>query len=132
MDFSKAFDKVPHSRLLDKLSYNGVHGTTLNWVKSFLAKRKQEVLLDGVHSSPADVTSGVSRRTVLEPLLFLAYINYLPDAVQNISMKLFAGDCLLFKAIKQTVTNKPYNLTCPHWGDGNQIGKWSLIPTNVQ
>ena len=63
------------------------------------SQRKQEVLLDGVHSSPAYVTSGVPQGTVLGPLLFLAYINDLPDVVQNSSTKLFADDCLLFKAI---------------------------------
>ena len=62
--------------------------------------RKQEVLLEGVHSSSADVTSGVPQGTVLGPLLFLSYINDLPTVVQKSSTKLFADDCLLFKEIK--------------------------------
>ena len=99
LDFSKAFDKVPHSRLIDKLAYYGVQGTTLQWIHSFLSERKQEVLLEGVHSTPADVTSGVPQGTVLGPLLFLSYINDLPDTVKHSSTKLFADDCLLFKAI---------------------------------
>ena len=61
--------------------------------------RKQEVLLEGVHSNPADVTSGVPQGTVLGPLLFLSYINDLPDVVNSSHTKLFADDCLLFKSI---------------------------------
>ena len=57
------------------------------------------MLLEGVHSSPANVTSGVPQGTVLGPLLFLTYINDLPSVVQHSSTKLFADDCLLFKNI---------------------------------
>ena len=57
------------------------------------------MLIEGVHSSPADVTSGVPQSTVLGPFLFLTYINDLPEVVQNSSTKLFADDCLLFREI---------------------------------
>jgi hypothetical protein len=60
LDFSKAFDKVPHQRLLEKLSYYGVRGNLHNWIKDFLANRKQEVVLEGKHSSRSEVTSGAS------------------------------------------------------------------------
>ena len=99
LDFSKAFDKVSHQRLLHKIQYYGVQDNTLRWIESFLQDRKQEVLLEGIHSSPADVTSGKPQGTVLGPLLFLTYINDLPTVVQNSRTKLFADDCLLFKAI---------------------------------
>jgi hypothetical protein len=64
-----------------------------------LYDRKQEVLLEGAHSSPADVSSGVPQGTVLGPLLFLSYINDLPDVVRTSHTKLFADDCLLFKDV---------------------------------
>ena len=96
LDFSKAFDKVPHQRLLYKLNYSGVRGDTLVWVSSFLGQRKQQVLLDGCKSSQLDVISG----TVLGPLLFLAYINNLPEDVVHSDSRLFADDCLVYRLVR--------------------------------
>ena len=98
LDFSKAFDKVPHQRLLDMLSYYGVRGNLYSWIKDFLANRKQEVVLEGKHSSRSEVTPGVPQGTVLEPLLFLIFIN---DITKNTSSnaRLFADDCLLYRTI---------------------------------
>jgi len=100
LDFAKAFDKVPHRRLLHKLQYYGIRGSTLGWIGSFLANRKQQVLLEGEKSSVADVASGVPQGTVLGPLLFLAYINDLPDCVTSSESRLFADDSLLFRFIQ--------------------------------
>ena len=98
LDFSKAFDKVPHQRLLHKLDDYGVRGSTWNWVKDFLAKRTQQVTLEGQSSTKADVISGVPQGTVMGPLLFLTFINDLPEYTQS-DVRLFADDCLLYRKV---------------------------------
>ncbi|MES9904902.1 MAG: reverse transcriptase family protein [Sedimenticola sp.] len=98
MDFAKAFDKVPHRRLLHKLKHYGIRGLANNWICSFLTGRTQKVVLDGVASEPADVISGVPQGSVLGPVLFLLYINDLPDNI-NSSVRLFADDCVLYRNI---------------------------------
>ena len=98
LDFSKAFDKVPHKRLIIKLQYYGIRGPLLNWFESFLTNRSQTVVCDGKHSDPAQVTSGVPQGTVLGPLLFLLYVNDLPDNLKS-SIRLFADDALLYGVI---------------------------------
>ena len=62
LNFSKAFDKVSHQRLVEKLSYYGVRGNLHSWIKDFLTNRNQEVVLEGKHSSRSEVTSGVPTR----------------------------------------------------------------------
>ena len=92
LDFSKAFDKVPHQRLIYKLDFYGVRGENLQWVKSFLSARKQRVLLDGKTSDQTDVSSGVPQGTVNGPLYFLAFINDLPECSSS-ETRLFVGSC---------------------------------------
>ena len=100
LNFSKAFDLVPHQRLLLKLNHVGIRGRYLKWVTAFLTGREQRVIIQGQSSSWAKVTSGVPQGTALGPLLFLIYINDLASAIQHSSIRLFADDCVLFKAIR--------------------------------
>jgi protein tyrosine phosphatase (PTP) superfamily phosphohydrolase (DUF442 family) len=94
-EFSKAFDNVPHKKLLWKLNNCGIRGNTWKWVSAFLSNRMQQVTLDGEVSGQLPVVSGVHQGSVLAPLLFLIFINDLPVAVTS-KTRLFADDCILY------------------------------------
>ena len=100
LDFSKAFDRVPHERLLRKLDHYGVRGSTLKWIRAFLTDRVQQVTVEGATSGSVQVLSGVPQGTVLGPLLFLVFINDLPDCVDS-RIRLFDDDCILYRFIKE-------------------------------
>ena len=98
LDFSKAFDKVAHEKLLLKLHFYGIRGNTLNWIKYFLGNRTQSVILNGSNLDSIPVPSGVPQGSVLGPMLFLAYINDLPDQVKS-SLRLYADDTAMYLAL---------------------------------
>ena len=81
----KAFDKVPHRRLLDKLDYMyyAIRGSTHKWISSWLSGRTQQVIVDGQASDPVPVLSDVPQGSVLGPILFLIFINDLPDNIRS-------------------------------------------------
>ena len=96
---SKSFDNVVHHYLILKLKYYGIRHQILQWISSFLNGRTQYVTCNGSQSSPTDVISSVPQGTILGPLLFLVYINDLPNRVVS-SRSLFADDCLLYRQIR--------------------------------
>ena len=98
LDFSKAFDTVPHNKLLYKLDQYGIRGALHEWVRNFLTKRTMSVVLEGESSRVVTVDSGVPQGTVMGPLLFLCHINDLPTRVKS-QVRLFADDCLLYREI---------------------------------
>ena len=104
-DFSKAFDSVPHKRLLQKLKSIGIDGDLFNWVKSFLSGRIQRVNVDGVLSDWISVISGVPQGSVLGPLLFVIYINDLSHEVKMNFCKLFADDCKIYGNVGRNIDN---------------------------
>ena len=95
MDFSKAFDTVPHQRLLNKLHAYGIDGSLLKWVASFLHNRSQRVRVGESYSDFSTVVSGIPQGSILGPLLFIVFINDLPDNITN-SCKIFADDTKVY------------------------------------
>ena len=98
LDFQKAFDTVPHQRLLTKLKAYRVHGSVHAWINSFLSQRKQHVVVNGVYSQWNYVTSGIPQVSVLGPTLFIIYINDLPETVESM-VHSFADDTKIYRKI---------------------------------
>ena len=98
MDLSKAFDIVPHNRLLMKIRAYGINGPLLSWLRSFLKDRFQRVIVRGTCSSWVSVKSGVSQGTVLGPIMLLIYINDISHGLSS-PVKLFADDMKIYRVL---------------------------------
>jgi len=131
-DFAKAFDTVPHRRLLCKLKSYNINDTLLAWIQNFLCDRKQSICVDGEFSSWSEVLSGIPQGSILGPLLFLIYINDLPELCtqQDTSTKiyLYADDAKIYKVIDQMSDQADLQAVV------NTVKKWSdewLLRLNI-
>ena len=120
LDISKAFDKVWHQGLHYKLKQNGISGNLLETLTLTLKDRKQRVVLNGQNSSWANVEAGVPQGSILGPLLFLIYINDLPDNLST-NVKLFADDTSLFSVVHDITTS-----SCDLNYDLNRVREWAF------
>ena len=118
LDFEKAFDSVPHRRLIMKLNRHGLSGKLLNWLQSFLTDRMQQVVVGEGASGWCKVTSGVPQGSVLGPVLFTIYVNDLPGQTIS-SMKMFADDAKLYRPISSPADSQ----TLQH--DLKKLEQWS-------
>ena len=119
LDLAKAFDSVPHERLLIKLYSLGIESKLLNWLRHFLTCRKQRVVVRGTFSDWAPVISGTPQGTILGPILFLSYINDIVDSVSS-KIQLFADDRKIFRELCNPSLDEQYLQT-----DLNNLGKWA-------
>jgi hypothetical protein len=133
LDFSKAFDSVPHGRLLHKLSLFGIQGPLYAWFTDYLHSRSQRVAIEGTFFSWIPVTSGVPQGSILGPFLFLLYVNDLPDVLATQHLLLFSLMMLNVPVwfVTQTIVlpfSKIY-IQCPY---GLKIGDFHLTRTNAK
>jgi retron-type reverse transcriptase len=97
IDFWKAFNLLPHDRLLMKIANSGVDSRVVAWVREFLLGRMQRVRVGGQLSEEDRVTSGVPQGSLLGPLLFLAYVNDIwRNTLSTTRTRLFAEDCVIY------------------------------------
>ena len=127
LDFSKAFDCVDHSILLDKMGVYGVRGIARNWFQSYLTGRQQYVSLNGENSELCLIDRGVPQGSILGPLLFLIFINDFPNCSNFFKFTLFADDSTLSCKFNNISNNQIINtltlelVNINNWISSNRI-----------
>ena len=125
IDLKKAFDTVDHSILCKKLNHYGVKQGELSWFESYLSNRKQFCRVNGVDSKIGGIEFGVPHGSCLGPLLFLIYINDLPQAVQDSTVSMYADDTsLCYQSHDLTRLNEAINSDLKKldtWLQGNKL-----------
>ncbi|CAH2097405.1 unnamed protein product [Euphydryas editha] len=101
-DYSKAFDRIDHSLLLEKLYLAGIHGSLFRWFSSYIENRSQAVVLNGFSSAWCQVPSGVPQGSLLGPLLFNIFINDISSCFHHSQFLLYADDMKIFRTIKNS------------------------------
>ena len=117
-DFSKAFDKVDHNLLLLKLQKMGIRDKVLNWIKTYLSRRTQNISINDIVSTSFNVTSGVPQGSHLGPILFIIFINYLTFKIKHCRYLLYADDLKIYHPVN--CPNDAENIQ----NDINMIQKW--------
>ena len=125
IDLQKAFDTVNHKILLLKLEHYRIRGCVLEWFRSYLSERKQYVSVNGSNSNLLSITCGVRQGSVLGPLLFLIYINDLPNVSKKLTFYLFADDTNIYCESKNVsdlmrTVNKELR-SVKKWLDANKL-----------
>ena len=98
VDIRKAFDSIDHDILLEKLAYYGVSQIEHTWLQSYLANRQQQCQVNGFFSEKREIKCGFPQGSILGPLLFLIYINELPNCLKKTTPCLYADDTQIFAA----------------------------------
>jgi hypothetical protein len=121
LDFAKAFDKVPHMRLIKKCQGLGIQGNILRWIKEWLTDRKQRVVLNGKCSQWREVVSGVPQGSVLGPTLFLIFINDIDTATEATGalIKKFADDTKCYMVVETEEDKAKFQIML------NNLAEWS-------
>ena len=111
LDFSKAFDKVQHQRLIGKMRHLGIGGRILDWVEAWLSNRMQRVVLNGQQSNMIPVPCSVPQGSVLGPLLFIIFINDIDLCLEQVHALIlkFADDTKVIKRISDQSDRGVYN-----------------------
>jgi len=121
LDFAKAFERVAHDVLLQKLSNFGISGALLNWCQDYFTNREQRLVIDRVNSSWCSIPSGVPHGSILGPLPFVIFINDLPEVVTPWNtVSLYTDDCKTSRVINCPVDHSLFQ------SDIDNIYRWSL------
>jgi len=126
LDFAKAFDKVPHQRLLLKLRDHGIGDKVVNWISSWLSQRQQRVCINGEQSTWKPVWSGVPQGSVLGPVLFLIFINDLDLGIVNWILK-FADDTKIFSKISNITSSNTLQNDLTKLVQWQSLVKWWFL-----
>lgn len=120
LDIRKAFDSIPHRRLLQKLEGYGIQGEVLEWVRDFQSERRQRVMLNGESLDWRKVVSGVPQGSVLGPVLFIIYVNDMPAQLRKF-YKIFADNTKIYSAIGERQNQEDLQsdlIDSCNWGQG--------------
>ena len=123
--------RMRSSYISSYISYYGIQGQTLAWVKDFLRMRQQSVVVDGCKSSSSSVLSGVPQGSVLGPMLFLAFLNDLPACVSS-SVRLFADDTIMYRPIKSATDIGILQKDLEHLDNWSETWQMDFHPSNCE